>query len=49
MLYIRSLEFFHFLPFSPLPSPGNLPDPGIEPGSHALQVVSYIAGGFFTD
>ena len=43
MLYIRSLEFFHFLPFSPFPSPGT------EPGSHALQVVSYIAGGFFTD
>ena len=23
---------------SPIPSPGNLPDPGIEPGSPALQV-----------
>ena len=21
----------------PLPSPGDLPDPGIEPGSHAFQ------------
>ena len=26
----------------PFPSPGDLPDPGIEPGSPAL------AGGFFT-
>ena len=24
----------------PLPSPGNLPDPGTEPGSPALQVDS---------
>ena len=24
----------------PFPTPGNLPDPGIEPGSHALQVDS---------
>ena len=24
----------------PLPSPGNLPDPGIEPGSPALQADS---------
>ena len=24
-----------------LPSPGDLPDPGIEPGSAALQAVSY--------
>ena len=26
--------------FSPLPSPGDLPDPGIEPGSPALQADS---------
>ena len=33
----------------PFPSPGNLSDPGIEPRSHALQVVSCIAGKFFTN
>ena len=32
-------EYWSGLPF---PSPGDLPDPGIEPGSPAL------AGGFFT-
>ena len=32
-------EYWTGLPF---PSPGDLPDPGIEPGSAAL------AGGFFT-
>ena len=32
-------EYWRGLPF---PSPGDLPDPGIEPVSHAL------AGGFFT-
>ena len=31
----------------PFPSPGDLPNPGIEPMSPALQVVSCIAGGFF--
>ena len=31
------------------PYPGDLPDPGIEPGSSALQVNSSIAGGFFTN
>ena len=30
-------EYWSGLPF---PSPGNLPDPGIEPGSPALQAVS---------
>ena len=30
-------EYWNGLPF---PSPGNLPDPGIEPGSSALQVES---------
>jgi len=33
----------------PFPSPGDLPDPGIEPASPAAQVVSCIAGAFFTD
>ena len=32
-----------------MPSPENLPDPGIEPGSLVLQVDSCTAGGFFTD
>ena len=31
-------EYWSGLPF---PSPGDLPDPGIEPGSPALQVDSY--------
>ena len=31
------------------PSPGDLPDPGIEPGSPASQVDFCIADGFFTD
>ena len=30
-------EYWNGLPF---PSPGDLPDPGIEPGSSALQAVS---------
>ena len=30
-------EYWSWLPF---PSPGDLPDPGIEPGSPALQVDS---------
>ena len=29
------------------PSPGYLPNPGIKPGSSALQAVSYIADRFF--
>ena len=33
ILQTRILEF-------PFPSPGDLPDPGIEPGSPALQAVS---------
>ena len=33
----------------PFPSPRDLPDPGIEPRSSALQVISCIADGFFTD
>ena len=33
----------------PFPSPGNFPDPGIKPPSPALQAVSCIALGFFTD
>ena len=31
----------------PLPSPVDLPNPGIEPGSPAWEVVSCIAGRFF--
>ena len=30
------------------PSPGDLPDPGTEPVSPILQVISCIAGKFFT-
>ena len=33
----------------PFPSPGDLPDPEIEAESLILQVVSCLAGGFFTD
>ena len=32
----------------PFPPPGDLPHPGIEPMSPALQMVSCIAGRFFT-
>ena len=32
-------EYWNGLPF---PSPGDLPDPGIEPGSPALQADSYM-------
>ena len=32
----------------PLPSPGDLPNTGIEPWSSALQAVSFIVGRFFT-
>ena len=38
-------EYWHRLPFS---SPGDLPDPGVESGSPALQVVCSFEGGFFT-
>ena len=37
-------EYWRGLPF---PSPGDLPDPGIEPRSFASQVVSCIEGGLF--
>ena len=33
----------------PFPSPGDLPNPGIEPRSPAFQAVSCNAGGFFTN
>ena len=33
----------------PFPSSGDLPDPGTEPRSPAMQVDSCIADGFFTD
>ena len=32
----------------PFPPPGDLPGPGTESAAPALQVVSRIAGGFFT-
>ena len=35
-------EYWNRLPF---PSPGDLPDPGIEPASHSSPA---LAGGFFT-
>ena len=37
-------DYLYGLPF---PSPGDLPDPGIEPVSPILQVIC-IAGEFFT-
>ena len=39
-------EYWSALPFPP---PGDLPDPGIKLASLALQKLSCIAGGFFTD
>ena len=39
-------EYWSGLPF---PSPGDLPNPGIKPRSPALQAVSCITGGFFTN
>ena len=39
-------EYWSGLPF---PYPGDLPDPGIEPESSALQVNSCLAGGVFTN
>ena len=41
---ISQQEYRSGLPF---PSPGDLPDPEIEPGSSALQEVSCFAGGVF--
>ena len=38
-------EYWSGLPF---PSPEDLPNPGIEPGSVTLQEDSCIAGSFFT-
>ena len=38
-------EYWSGLPF---PSPGDLPNPGIEPGSPAWELVSCISDGFFT-
>ena len=39
---IQSMEFSRpeYWSREPFPSPGDLPDPGIEPGSPALQVYS---------
>ena len=39
-------EYWNGLPF---PSPGDLPNPRIQPGSPVLQVVSCMAGRFFTN
>ena len=39
-------EYWCGLPF---PSPGDLPNPRTELGSSALQLVSFIEGGFFTN
>ena len=39
-------EYWRGLPF---PSPGDFLDPGIEPGSPALEADSCIAGRFFID
>ena len=33
----------------PLPSAGDIPNPGIETRSPVFQVISSISGGFFTD
>ena len=38
-------EYWSRLPF---PSPGDLPNPGIEPSYFALRAVHCIASGFFT-
>ena len=37
MWYIYTMEYVYMLPF---PSPGDLPNPGTEPGSSALQADS---------
>ena len=39
-------EYWNGLPFPP---PGDPPNPGIEPGSPVLQMVSCMAGRFFTN
>ena len=39
-------EYWSGLPF---PSPGDLPNPGIETSFPALQAVSHIASRFFAD
>ena len=46
MWYIYTMEYVYMLPF---PSPGDLPNPGTEPGSPVLQAVSCTAGRFFTN
>jgi len=33
----------------PIPSPGDLPNPGLEPSFPTLQLVSCTAGRFFND
>ena len=39
------LQFFHarILEWAAIPSPGDLPDPGIEPGSPALQAEALLS------
>ena len=39
-----SMDFFRqgFWSGLPFPSPGDLPDPGTEPGSHALQLTCNV-------
>ena len=39
MWYIYTMEYVYMLPF---PSPGDLPNPGTEPGSSALQADSLL-------
>ena len=41
----QSMEFFRHEYWSglPFPSPGDLPDPGIEPGSPALQAEALLS------
>ena len=41
----QSMEFFRQEYWSglPFPSPGDLPDPGIEPGSPALQAEALLS------
>ena len=40
MWYIYTMEYVYMLPF---PSPGDLPNPGTEPGSSALQADSLLS------
>ena len=46
-----SMEIFRqqYWSGSPFPSPGDLPDPGIKPGSAALQEIFCTVGRFFTN